>query len=445
VRPEAIKVRAPRADTSDVRIALTHKFVLSSLLVVAAAVAVPVVIRGIGLDFPAWGSIFVALGAGGGIGFSLSRKLGQKFEGLRRVTEQIRGGDLTAGIRVGRQSLLQDETDDLSVSLSGMLAQLRLVLGQVQETASVVTTSARDLSQSIERVREGNEGISSTVGEVAGGVELQRELIGKATQLTQEIASEIDLNAGRAREAFGFAAEANQKAGTGVDVARLAIEKMRTVFECVEQAGQKVFDLEAKTSHVHQIVEMITSVAHRTNLLSLNASIEAARAGEAGRGFSVVADEIRKLSESAGRSADEISKLIYEIQSDTGQVADEMRQSSQMIGEGREDVNTIAASLGQISMAVSEAATRAEEIFHGADSHSMSAERMVSSMDEISKVAENNASAIEEVAHTARIQLEAVSTIVDGSQALASLADQLRAVLRTFRTADEAPAEDART
>jgi methyl-accepting chemotaxis protein len=438
-------VRAPWADTSDVRIALTHKFVLSSLLVVAAAVAVPVVIRGIGLDFPAWGSIFVALGAGGGIGFSLSRKLGQKFEGLRRVTEQIRGGDLTAGIRVGRQSLLQDETDDLSASLSGMLVQLRLVLGQVQETASVVTTSARDLSQSIERVREGNEGISSTVGEVAGGVELQRELIGKATQLTQEIESEIELNAGRAREAFGFAAEANQKAGTGVDVARLAIEKMRTVFECVEQAGQKVFDLEAKTSHVHQIVEMITSVAHRTNLLSLNASIEAARAGEAGRGFSVVADEIRKLSESAGRSADEISKLIYEIQSDTGQVADEMRQSSQMIGEGREDVNTIAASLGQISMAVSEAATRAEEIFHGADSHSMSAERMVSSMDEISKVAESNASAIEEVAHTARIQLEAVSTIVDGSQALASLADQLRAVLRTFRTADEAPAEDART
>jgi methyl-accepting chemotaxis protein len=445
VKPEAIKVRAPRADTSDVRIALTHKFVLGSLLVVAAAVAVPVVIRGIGLDFPAWGSIFVALGAGGGIGFSLSRKLGQKFEGLRRVTEQIRGGDLTAGLRVGRPSLLQDETDDLSVSLSGMLGQLRLVLGQVQETASVVTTSARDLSQSIERVREGNEGISSTVGEVAGGVELQRELIGKATQLIQEIASEIELNAGRAREAFGFAAEANQKAGTGVDVARLAIEKMRTVFECVEQAGQKVFDLEAKTSHVHQIVEIITSVAHRTNLLSLNASIEAARAGEAGRGVSVVAVVIRKLSESAGRSADEISKLIYEIQSDTGQVADEMRQSSQMIGEGREDVNTIASSLGQISMAVSEAAARAEEIFHGADSHSMSAERMVSSMDEISKVAENNASAIEEVAHTARLQLEAVSAIVDGSQALASLADQLRAVLRTFRTADEAPAEDAET
>ena len=104
-----------------------------------------------------------------------------------------------------------------------------------------------------------------------------------------------------------------------------------------------VFQLEAKTRHVHQITEIITSVASRTNLLSLNASIEAARAGEAGRGFAVVADEIRKLAESAARSAEEISKLVGEIEADTQSVADEMRESGQVITEGREDVNTIAA------------------------------------------------------------------------------------------------------
>jgi methyl-accepting chemotaxis protein len=420
-----------------VRVALTHKFVLSSLVVAGAAIALPLAIRGTGLDFPTWGSIFVALGAGGGIGFFMSRRLGREFEVLRGATEQIREGDLTAEIPVRRRALVSDETDDLSAGLSGMLAQLREMVSRVKSTGHDLTTAARDLTQSMDRVRGGNEGISVTVNEAAAGVEQQRELITSATRLIQEIASEIELNAGRAREAFGFAAEANQKAGTGVEVARLAIEKMRTVFERVEQAGQQVFELEAKTSHVHQIVEIITSVAHRTNLLSLNASIEAARAGEAGRGFSVVADEIRKLSESAGRSADEISKLIYEIQTDTGQVADEMRQSSQVIGEGREDVNTIASSLGQISMAVSEAAGRSEEIFHGADSHSMSAERMVSSMDEISKVAEGNASVIEEVSLTARTQLEAVSEIAESSQALASLAEQLGVILRSFRTGDE--------
>jgi methyl-accepting chemotaxis protein len=425
-----------------VRIALTHKFVFGSLAVALASIALPEVLRMRGVVFPVWGAVFVALGVGGCMGFVLSRALGKKFNGLLQVTERIRAGDLRVDVPIASNIVAADETDDLAHGLRGMLGKLREMVGSVQRTAVSVTTSARDLTRSIQHVRAGNEGISSTVEAIAGSVEHEQELLDNAARSIQEIASEIDLNAGRAREAFGFAAEANQKAGTGVGVARLAIEKMRSVFERVEQAGGKVFDLEAKTRHVHQITEIITSVAHRTNLLSLNASIEAARAGEAGRGFSVVADEIRKLSENVGRSADEISKLIHEIQTDTGEVADEMRESSQVIGEGREDVNTIAASLEQISMAVSEAAARSEEIFHGADQQSTSTERMVSSMNEIAKVAHSNAAAIEEVSLTARAQLEAVTSTVDSSEGLTRLADELRRVISRFQIgANSMPAD----
>jgi methyl-accepting chemotaxis protein len=411
---------------------LTHKFVLGSLVVAGATLAFPGFIRAVGISFPDWGSLFVALGVGGGMGFFLSRMLGNRFRMLRDATERIRKGDLDIQFEFRSSSLFADETDELAESLQGMLQNLREIVGQVQRTADSVSTQALALRNAIQDVRSGNEEISATVSAVAGGVDHEQTLLDGASQLVQDIASEVELNASRAREAFGFAAEANQKAGSGVDVARLAIEKMRTVFERVEQAGAQVFELETKTRHVHQITEIITSVAHRTNLLSLNASIEAARAGEAGRGFSVVADEIRKLSDSAGRSADEISKLIHEIQSDTAQVADEMRQSSQVIGEGNEDVNTIAASLGQISMAVGEAATRSEEIFHGADVHTMSAERMVASVEEIGKVGIGNAKSIEEVSQTAREQLEAVSAVVGRSGDLAALAEELRGVLRAF-------------
>jgi methyl-accepting chemotaxis protein len=431
-----------RADTGPVRLTLTVKFVVGSLIVAGATFGLPQLIRASGVDFSTWGSLFVALGVGGAMGFSLSRMLRYNFGRLRRITSRLREGDLSSEIgSTTAHWFFRDETDDLIDSMKLMVDKLGVLVAHVQETAGSVTREASDLRDSIDSVQHGTEGISTTMGEVARSVEQQQKLIEKATHQIQEMSSEIERNAERAREAFGFAAEANQTAGTGVGVARLAIEKMRNVFERVEQTGAKVFQLEAKTRHVNQITEIITDVAHRTNLLSLNASIEAARAGEAGRGFSVVADEIRKLSESAGRSAEEITSLIHEIQADTDSVADEMRQSSQVIGEGREDVNTIAASLEQISMAVGEAAARSEEIFHGADSHAIHSETMVASMSEIGRATAGNGEEIEKVARTADAQLSSVAAIVDRAKALANLAHELHRGLHNFRTG-QTPAPD---
>lgn len=415
------------------RVALSHKFVLRSLLVAAVAVAFPHAVAASGLAVAPWATAFVALGGGGVIGFFLSREFGRKFDALRAVTDRIHAGDLSSGDSLIPSGRLRDETDDLAASIGAMLDGLRRLVEHVQHGSDRLSIAAAELSRRAQQGRTGTETISSTVEGVAKGVAHQQELLDGAMRMISDIAQTIELNSGRAREAFGFSAEANQKAHAGVDVSRLALEKMRMVFQRVEDAGALVFQLEAKTRHVHQITEMIHSVAQRTNLLSLNASIEAARAGEAGRGFSVVADEIRKLAESASRSAEEISKLVHEIQAETAQVADEMRQSSQVIGEGRDDVNTIAHSLEQIQSAVSEAASRAEEIFQEADAQARDAERMVASMDEIAGVAVANAAAVHEVALSAGGQYEAMAETVASAQAMSDLADELRGALQRFQ------------
>ncbi len=415
------------------RIALSHKFVARSLLVAAVVVVFPLLVDAMGVAVAPWAIAFVALGVGGALGFFLSRELGSKFTRLRRVTERIQAGDLSTHVDL-HDVRFPDETDELAQSVARMLESLRELVEQVQVSSARVAGAAIDLSQSTVETRTGQEDISATVKHVAEGVAHQQTLLDGAMRLIGDIAQAIELNSSRAREAFGFAAEANQKAHSGVGVSRLALEKMKTVFERVDDAGNLVFQLEGKTSHVHQITEMIHSVAQRTNLLSLNASIEAARAGEAGRGFSVVADEIRKLAESAGRSAEEISKLVNEIQSETAQVADEMRQANQVISEGREDVNTIASSLEQIQSAVSEAASRSEEIFQEADAHARDAERMVGSVDEIARLATANAGAMSELESAGQQQLVAIAETVSAAQVLSGLAEDMSGAVRRFQT-----------
>jgi len=435
----SVKKARAISDTQSVRVALTHKFVFGSLVVGASVVGFPLLLGGTGIDPPPWLYPFVALGAAGLIGFYLSRDLTRSFQSLRTATEQISRGNLSARVEVEENPRFPDETYGLARSIQAMAASLRELVEHVQSTADRVSRAAHELTHAAQQVSGNNTDISSTVSDLARTVAEQQKLLQNANLLIHEIASTIELNASRAREAFGFAAEANQKANSGVDVSRLAIEKMRMVFERVEQSVARVFELEEKTRHVGQITGIITSVANSTNLLSLNASIEAARAGEAGRGFSVVADEIRKLAESAGESAEEIAKLIHEIQTETNEVADEMRESSLGVKEGREDMDTMAHSLEHIRSAVSEAASRAEEIFHGTDSHTQSLERMVDSMDEVARVAAGNATALDAVVTTSGDQVGSMADMVTSSKSLTELAEQLRVVLRGFETGGTPP------
>ncbi len=416
------------------RVALSQKFVIGSLVVAGVAAGFPLVVARAGIPVEPWVTPFVALGAGGGLGFFLSRALARSFTVLRSATERIRQGDLTTQIGVDPAPRFPDEISELARTAHGMLASLRELVGHVQRTSDRLSLAASELARSAQSVATASAQISTTVSGVAEGVASQQELLAGATRSVHDRAAAIEVTAARAREAFGFSAEASQKAHTGADVSRLALEKLKGVFERVEQSGALVFRLESKTRHVNQVIEILTGLAHRTNLLSLNASIEAARAGEAGRGFAVVADEVRKLAESSGRSASEVSQVVHEIAAETHAVADAMRESSRMIGEGREDVNTIAVSLEQIRAAVREAATRSEEIFQDADAQARDAERLARSMDEIAKMASTHAQAIEDVAGLAERQHGGTDGVAASSEALAALAAELRGVLGRFHT-----------
>ncbi len=404
------------------RLSLVHKFALGSLAAAGTALAVPALARAFAVAAdPALVNALAVL-AGGAVGAALaSRLLGEHARSAQLVRRAARG-DYGALRELHASAALEDEAHELATCAASFGERLGALSQDTQSVAERLQRAVDAFSQSGKRADATAREIAETVAELAKGGANEKSLLADVQRLSAEIASAIEANASRAREAFGFAAEANQKANSGVDVSRLAIEKMRNGFERMDHTGKLVFELERKTRHVHQITELITSVASRTNLLSLNASIEAARAGEAGRGFAVVADEIRKLAESAQRGADEISKLVGEIESDTHNVADEMRLSGQVIAEGRDDVNTIAHSLGQIQSAVGEASTRAEEIFEQADVQTQGAERMVSAIREVASVATAHVASVDTVAAAAERQIEAMAEVEGASRELAVVA-----------------------
>jgi methyl-accepting chemotaxis protein len=420
-----------------VRVSLSHKLILGSLAVSAVVVVVPYLIERSGVAVAPWFTPFLALAAGCGLGVAISRQIAGSYRPLQAMTERISRGDLSPATERPVMPMFPDETTEIALRITALLDELRALVAHTRHSADHISRTSEALSQGVTGVHSAARDISATLGEVSEASTHQQGVLADAQKLVGDIASAIEVTASRAREAFGFAAEANQKANSGVDVSRLAIEKMRSVFERVEQAGGMVFQLEAKTRHVHQITEIITSVASRTNLLSLNASIEAARAGEAGRGFAVVADEIRKLAESAARSADEIVKLVGEIETDTARVADEMRESGQVIGEGREDVNTIAGALEQIRAAVGEASARAEEIFQEADDQARDAERMVKSMDEVASTSRSTTASVAQVTETSQRQMASMTEMVTAAETMTRLSQELGDLTRRFRTGGE--------
>jgi len=193
-----------------------------------------------------------------------------------------------------------------------------------------------------------------------------------------------------------------------------------------------------RTQKIGKIVEVITGISQQTNLLALNAAIEAAHAGEYGRGFSVVADEIRKLSEATRRSAEEITALVGEIGKESTRVLSTMEAGTLEIREGREVIDTVRGSLDRIIQATVEVAQGVREISTLAGDQARGADEMVKATEEISRIAEDNAAATQEASAATEELTASLEQMAGSAHDLAQLAGGLRQMAGRFTVAGRA-------
>jgi len=424
--------RPPAAPVGPV-VSLQLKLLVSFLILGLVMIfAVPLVHQYVGNLYAA-GGILVLLTLALGQVLTVLVARAARVVRLKESAVEISRGDLSRSVLSEGSQTFQDEIDELTFAIRTMQENLRDLVSRIQRTAQSVADSANDLQASAEEVNASTDEVASSMEKIAEGAGQQSSLVERTSKVIGDIAAAIERTASSAEEAARASVETSTSAGGGGEAARLAGEKVKKVFARIEAASEQVFAFGERTKEISKIVEVITSVANQTNLLALNATIEAARAGEYGRGFAVVAEEVRKLAESSGRSAEQISGLASDISGRAATVVETMKESVSELGEGREDLNAIIHTLADIARIARTGADKVGVISGTAREQLKGSADMVQAMDHISDVASSNAAATEQVRKVIAEQTSAVAQMASAAQELTNLSVELQTVVSRFR------------
>ena len=267
------------------------------------------------------------------VGYSLARPARRLVDMLREAAEG--DGDLTRRLEVDRA----DEFGDIARGFNTFLDKLQHMIREVVNSVQQVTDAAENTADIAMRT---NDGVQKQLGEI--------EMVATAVTEMTATAQDVARNAGLAAEAAG---NANGSASHGREVVQLTARTIQELSVDIERAVQTVESLARDSDNITSILDVIRGIAEQTNLLALNAAIEAARAGEHGRGFAVVADEVRNLALKTQTSTEEIQQMIEQLQSGTRQTVEVMEQSRQRTGESVLQAEEADAALMSITQAVS--------------------------------------------------------------------------------------------
>ncbi|MRR54540.1 MAG: methyl-accepting chemotaxis protein [Deltaproteobacteria bacterium] len=415
------------------RIPIGYKFILGFVVVVAAVAFAPSGVQLLGYS-PESTKILtfaVALTIGLILGWFFSKTFTRNITRLNESAEAISRGDLTKEVVLAK-TRFPDETVDMGISIHRMMVHLRDLVRSIREISEKVSESAKTLSSTALEINASTEEVAFAVEHISRGAENQAEMVSKSSKVIHEMAISIELIAKRAREASGAARETSLTARRGGEQSKELLEKMRSFFDRVEQSGRQFMEFNAKLQRVGKIADFIGDIARQTNMLALNASIEAARAGEYGKGFAVVAEEVRKLSEGAGRSAEDILELISGIREESHRVQDTILEISKNIGEGKKNIDITVDSFREIMDTVVETERKTNSIADMSAMQTDGAGQMVTNVDEIAKVAEDNAASTEQVSAATQEQAVAMQEMAVAARELAALSESLLQSVERF-------------
>lgn len=360
----------------------------------------------------------------------LTNRITKPLSNLQAQAEQVAQGDLS---QTEIDIKAKNEIGRLAEALQTMVKNLHSLVGHVANSAEHVVTSAGHLAISAEQSAQAGDQIAISLSQVAVGAEHQLSTIDEAKQAMSEIQDSIQQATSNTDKVVDFSAKTLLATQTGSDAVDKAMNQMDRIQEVVTQAAKLVLKLGDRSNEIGNIVDAISGIAEQTNLLALNAAIEAARAGEQGRGFAVVADEVRKLAEQSEEATKQISVLIQKIQGDTAQAVQAMTAGTQEVETGSEVVETAATSFSDISVSVNTISEQIKSIYQMVRQVAQDSKRVTTSIDRLSNVSRDAVAHVQSVSASSEEQLAFIQEIAQASQDLNGMAESLQGAVAQFK------------
>jgi methyl-accepting chemotaxis protein len=361
-----------------------------------------------------------------------------QFQTMASKMEQVAARDLTIIYQPRSQA------DQMGNAFIRMTTNLKEVISRVSGSVHELNSASDHLSETVESSRQANQQIAATLLEIAHGSSQQNESItqtaGSAEQVTKAI-NGVGLGAQEQSSSIEKAARAtaqindaikqvvnsvqtvsqeavltSQTAHNGSETVQKTIAGMELIKSKVGISAQKVQEMGRRSEQIGTIVEAIEDIASQTNLLALNAAIEAARAGEHGKGFAVVADEVRKLAERASSSTKEISTLVRAIQTTVAEAVNAMQDGAKEVENGTGLANQAGEALKLIIKAANKVVEQSKETSTSSEKIIVSSNDLVDIMDSVSAVVEENTAAVEEMSAASGEVSQSIDSIASISE-----------------------------
>lgn len=361
--------------------------------------------------------------------YFLSKSILNPIEYLSNVSRELAAGNLT--VEAKPQS--DDEFGSLTKIFADTISKLRKLIENIQRNANDAATFAAQLNENASQSALATQQVAQSIGNVAENSAKQGVAVEQSTDDIRAFAELLQGFENKADSSVSSARNVEDIAENGRAAVRGAVDQMSAVADSVNQTAKVIEQLAERSTQIGNISSTISNIAEQTNLLALNAAIEAARAGSAGRGFAVVADEVRKLAEGSNIAASQIAELITGIQNEMKEALEQMERGNKEVESGKVVVAEAGDSFKNITAAIAQLTSHAEEILINAKTASTRVDKLVEAMDELNRYSKDVSAETESVSAATEEQSASIDEVANASQKLSDLAEELTTSASKFK------------